>query len=246
MAGEPDMNESPPERGRRVIDVLTAKGVELGFEVVCEYPVQGGRLDVVWLLPGTAAIPGVGAPLPVVGFEVESSWRTRKHLKGDYLNLCDLGAALGVIVLLGEGGDVEGTRRFAQAMVARPGPRVLVWSEEDIQRLVTGKAAASAWSSKATEPAGPVAAGAGEELHTGKYHALWAWLRDQPGERIGVRFAEIEEIIGLPLPTSCRKHPAPWSSYEASAVARAIQDAGWSATGVNLEHEDLVLMRRAR
>jgi hypothetical protein len=71
------------------------------------------------------------------------------------------------------------------------------------------------------------------------------------GKAFGELFAtqsptEIEEIIGLPLPPSCRKRPAHWSSYEASAVAPAIQDADWSATGVNLEHEDIVLMRRAR
>jgi len=185
----------------------------------------------------------VDAPLPVVGFEVESSWRTRKHLKGDYLNLCDLGAALGVIVLLGEGGDVEGTRRFAQAMVDRPGPRVMVWSEKDVERLVIGRAAAGSGSGRTAEPAEPVAVGAGDEVHTGKYAGLWAWLRDQPGERLSVRFAEIEEIIGMPLPRSCRKHAAHWSSHEGSAVARAIQDAGWAATNVNLEQENIVLIR---
>src|SRR6266536_6694578 len=79
--GRSSMEESASERGRRVINALSAKGAELGFTTVCEYPVQGGRLDVVWLLPATTAIPGVGEPLPVAGFEVESSWRTRKHLK---------------------------------------------------------------------------------------------------------------------------------------------------------------------
>ncbi len=63
------MAEPAPERGRRVIDVLEAKGVQLGFTTAREYPVQGGRLDVVWLLPATTTIPGVDAPLPVVGFE---------------------------------------------------------------------------------------------------------------------------------------------------------------------------------
>jgi hypothetical protein len=85
------------------------------------------------------------------------------------------------------------------------------------QRLVTGKAAASAWSSKAAEPAEPVAAGAGEELHTGKYHSLWDGCVTSPGERIRVTFAEIEEIIGLPFrrrvgstrPTGGRTRRAP-------------------------------------
>lgn len=77
-------------RGRRVLAMLVAKGAELGFDVQREYPVQGGRLDLVWLLPAATAMPGPHERLPVVGFEVESSWRTRKHLKGDWLNLHDL------------------------------------------------------------------------------------------------------------------------------------------------------------
>ena len=240
------MDEPVSERGRRVIDALEVNGVQFGFTTAREYPVQGGRLDVVWLLPATTAIPGVDAPLPVVGFEVESSWRTRKHLKGDYLNLHDLGAALGVIVLLGDGDDVNATRRFAQTMVDRPGPRVLVWSEQDVQQLLTGTVAGGAPAATVADPSKPVPADADEQAHAGKYRALWAWLRDQPGERLPVRFAEIEEVIGMPLPPSCRKHPAHWSSYEGSAVARAIRDAGWVATSVNVEHEQLVLVRRPR
>jgi hypothetical protein len=237
-------NESASQRGRRVLEALATKGVELGFTVAREYPVQGGRLDLVWLLAVTSAIPGVDAPLPVVGFEVESSWRTRKHLKGDYLNLHDLGAALGVIVPLGEGDDIDATQRFAQAMVDRPGPRVLVWSEAEVQRLVTGKPDGGAGSATVAECGGRVPVGADKPAHAGKYRGLWAWLRDQPGERLPAAFAEIEEIIGMPLPSSCRRHPAHWSSYEGSAVARAIQDAGWVATSVDLEHQQLVLTRR--
>jgi hypothetical protein len=36
------------------------------------------------------------------------------------------------------------------------------------------------------------------------------------------------------LPDSCRDHPAHWHSYEGSAVARAIIDAGWHASQVDL------------
>jgi hypothetical protein len=34
----------------------------------------------------------------VAGFEIESSWRTRKHVKGDLLDLQDAGVALGVVL----------------------------------------------------------------------------------------------------------------------------------------------------
>jgi hypothetical protein len=124
------------ERGRHATEALLRKGVELGFEAMAEYPVQGGRLDVVWLLHPNVMIPGLDGGLPIAGFEIESSWRTRKHIKGDYLNLADLGAALGVIVLLGDGEDVAATRRFANILVDRPGPRVLVWSEREIDLLM--------------------------------------------------------------------------------------------------------------
>jgi hypothetical protein len=134
-------DETASARGRRVVEELSVKGSELGFVVQREYPVTGGRLDVVWLLPTLDALPGVGRPVPIVGFEIESSWRTRKHLKGDYLNLYDLGASVGVLVLLGDGDDVESTRRFAQNLVARPGPRVLVWSEQDVKNLTDGRRA---------------------------------------------------------------------------------------------------------
>ena len=129
-------SDEASERGRKVAEALLRKGGELGFEAVAEYPVQGGRLDVVWLLRPAMTIPGVDEALPIVGFEIESSWRTRKHIKGDYLNLADLGAALGVIVLLGDGKDVDATRRFASILVDRPGSRILVWSERDVDVLM--------------------------------------------------------------------------------------------------------------
>ena len=141
MTLEPGTAEPATQRGRRVVDVLARAGRKLGFEVAHEYPVPGGRIDLVWLLPATTAIPGVDAPLPAVGFEIESSWRTRKHIKGDYLNLHDLAASLGVIVLLGDGDEVEATRRFAQTMADRPGPRVVVWSELDVERLASTRRA---------------------------------------------------------------------------------------------------------
>jgi len=57
-------------------------------------------------------------------------------------------------------------------------------------------------------------------------------------------FAEIEEVIGMPLPPSCRKHPAHWSGYEGSAVARAIRDAGYRAVQVDLVRETFTFVRR--
>jgi hypothetical protein len=122
-------------------------------------------------------------------------------------------------------------RRFASILVDRPGPRVLAWSERDIDLLIrqtpVGAGRPDPAAQRIHEPATP-------SSHAGKYRALWAWLRDLPGDRIPPAFAEIEEIIGVPLPPSCRRHTAHWSSYDGSAVARAIHDAGWIATEVNI------------
>jgi hypothetical protein len=130
MAGE----ETATERGRRIIQALLRKGLDLGFEAEAEYPVQGGRLDVVWLLRPAVDIPGLDQPLPIAAFEAESSRRPYKHIKVDYLNLVDMGAALGVIVLLGKD-EVEAKRRFAKTLVNRPSPRVLIWSDQDVDSL---------------------------------------------------------------------------------------------------------------
>lgn len=136
----PPATEQASDLGREVVSTLIERGHEFGFDASTEVPVRGGRIDVVWFFPNLI-LPGVTDPLPAVAFEVESSWRTRKHIKGDYLNLFDLGASLGVIVLLGAGEEVASTRRFAQGLVDRPGPRVAVWSEAEVDALVQGTSA---------------------------------------------------------------------------------------------------------
>jgi hypothetical protein len=106
--------------------------------------------------------------LPAVAFEVESSWRTRKHIKGDFVNPFDLGASLGVIVLLGAGEGVESTRRFARTLVDRPGARVAVWSETEVERSRrvarwrwSNPRARSATATRASTPESTTASGPG-------------------------------------------------------------------------------------
>jgi hypothetical protein len=59
---------------------------------------------------------------------------------------------------------------------------------------------------------------------------LCAWLHDLPDDHVPAAFTDVEEIIGIPLPPSCRRHAPHWSSYDGSAVVRAIHDADWIAT----------------
>jgi hypothetical protein len=79
--------------------------------------------------------------------------------------------------------------------------------------------------------------------HTGKYRALWRWLRQQPGEDISLSFAQVEQILDGPLPPSARNHLAHWYNYSGSALVRAIRDAGWKATRVNLPNEHVTFVQ---
>jgi hypothetical protein len=83
----------------------------------------------------------------------------------------------------------------------------------------------------------------GRQEHHGKYRPLWKWLGDQRVDEVATSFEEIERILGFSLPPSCRRHQPHWHSYEGSAVVRAIVDAGWRASGVNIERERVTFVR---
>lgn len=84
----------------------------------------------------------------------------------------------------------------------------------------------------------------GEESHTGKYRELWRWLKGQSGDRVELSFTQVEQILGFPLPPSCRVHLAHWYGFDGSAVARAVHDAGWKASAVSLEQESVAFVPR--
>jgi hypothetical protein len=81
--------------------------------------------------------------------------------------------------------------------------------------------------------------------HTGKYRALWRWLRQQPGTDISLSFAQVEQILDGPLPPSARNYLVHWYSYDGSALGRAIRDAGWKATQVHLTDEQVTFVQTA-
>jgi hypothetical protein len=248
-------DEIASERGRRVIGLLERAGTAYGFEVRKEYRIPGGRIDVAWLW--NSPVPGAEGELPIVAFEVESSWRTRKHIKGDLLNLQDTCPLVGVLVLLGEGRDVEGTRRFASEFANRPGCRIVVWSEEDVNALVAASAnpdAADAPSGDAQNDAKPDPVSHASDTvatvpttvgsrHSGKYQDLWRWLLRQQASPVVASFSQIEQILGFPLPASCRRHLPHWYGYDGTAVGRAIRDAGWRVRDVDLEGETVIFYR---
>jgi len=243
-----DEHDGHPEAtvlNQELTALLVEVGQQMGWTVRTEYRVPGGRLDVVWLWEPATPIPGVADPIPIVGFEIESSWRTRKHVKGDLLNLQDAGVSLGVIVLAGADTRDDSLRRFAIALVDRPGAKVLIWTDADVSALAAGEQLPDSLTRGATAvpDAGLMTASASSTTqprqgevanHTGKYRQLWEWLRNQERRELAVTFADIEQVLGFPLPDSCRDHVAHWHSYQGSAVARAIIDAGWHAARVQL------------
>ncbi|MFH0848836.1 MAG: hypothetical protein V1857_04985 [archaeon] len=131
------------KQAEETLTFLEATGKRLGFKVDRNYPHWVGDLDLVWYLE--MSLPGLElGRLPVVGFEIETSWRTRKHVKGDVYNLQQLHPSLSIVILLKKGfkdegkfrGLLEATKRYAE----HAGCRTLVWTEEELERLkaVTG------------------------------------------------------------------------------------------------------------
>ncbi len=232
---------------QRLTKIVVDVGQSMEFEVVTDYGVPGGRLDLVWSWVPPSPVPGLVAPVPVVGFEIEPGWQNRKHVKGDLLNLRDAGVALGVIVLAGVDPNDDSLRRFATALVNRPGPRILVWTEEDLNALAAEQppwdgieSGAHQQAPEALSPFG-ITYAPGAVQHTGRYRPLSEWLRRQDGHPISLTFEELEERTGITLPEPCRHHVSQWNSYQDSVVARAIIDAGWYAGEVSLEAATVVL-----
>ena len=198
---------------------------------------------MVWSCDVDMAIVGVEGPVPVVAFEVESSWRTRKHVKGDLLNIMDSGASVGVIVLAGTDVKDDSLVNFARSLVERRGQDVRVWTADDVRALTEAQDHVE-WEAQVVDEA----LEAPERMsslaqHSGKYVELWRWLVGEARNEFTATFEEIEDRIGAPLPPSCKKHQAHWLGYKGTAVGRAIRDAGWHASQVDLERHTVMLSK---
>jgi Protein of unknown function DUF262/Protein of unknown function (DUF1524) len=79
--------------------------------------------------------------------------------------------------------------------------------------------------------------------HEGKYRALWRWLRLQDSDEIRLSFADVEQILAMPLPPAARNHKTHWYGYRGTALGRAIRDAGWKASQVNLTDERVTFVK---
>lgn len=77
-----------------------------------------------------------------------------------------------------------------------------------------------------------------------KYESLGQFLKARREERIPMTFAEIERIIGAPLPPSAHKHRPWWSNNGAnSALTRVWLEAGYKSEQVDMAGRRLVFRR---
>jgi hypothetical protein len=77
-----------------------------------------------------------------------------------------------------------------------------------------------------------------------KYTPLEIFLRDQRRDLVPMTFAEIEHVIGAPLPPSARKHRPWWSNNpKNSVITAAWLNAGFRTEEVSMEDERLTFRR---
>jgi len=138
----PNRASSLVEIYNEVIEKLQRIGKKLGFKAENGVRIEGGEIDHVWFIDFGTALPYFGSKIPVIGFEIETSWRTSKHIKGDIFNLITLNSAFGVVLFLKAGfrnesqfkGHIEAAKRYAESFGGRR--KIVVWSEEDINNLL--------------------------------------------------------------------------------------------------------------
>ncbi len=70
-----------------------------------------------------------------------------------------------------------------------------------------------------------------------RYAPLLKYLsaRAQDEQVLELSFAQLEEILGAPLPPSARTHRAWWANAKANARAAGWMGAGWKVAGIDLK-----------
>jgi hypothetical protein len=77
-----------------------------------------------------------------------------------------------------------------------------------------------------------------------KYAPLTKHLQAQSADRVPMTFAELEQVLGFPLPPSSRKHRAWWANDPHGHVnAKAWRAAGYRADSVDLADARLEFVR---
>ena len=125
-----------------VLNKLESIGERLGFISEKEHRTEMGIIDFDWFVDKSYF-----KRIPIIGFEIETSWRTRKHLKGDIMNLLSLSPAIGIILLLKSGfsnigdfekeadfkGNLKAVEKYAKSFGGVS--KILVWTEDEVNKL---------------------------------------------------------------------------------------------------------------
>lgn len=107
--------------------------------------------------------------------------------------------------------------------------------------------APSAPTRPATRRPRPQPPGAGGQVvpPAGRYRPLYEHLQQLDGPRWQATFAQVEQILGAPLPASARRHPAWWANSTGSHPhARAWLAVGFHITDVHPAAERVTFVRR--
>jgi hypothetical protein len=78
----------------------------------------------------------------------------------------------------------------------------------------------------------------------GKYEPLTHYLENRSEEIWDARFADVERVLGFPLPPSAHEYPAWWANQEPGhSQTRGWRDAGWETGRVDLAGKRLRFVR---
>ena len=81
----------------------------------------------------------------------------------------------------------------------------------------------------------------------GKYEPLALYLENQTGGIWDARFADIERVLGFPLPRSAHEYPAWWANQEPGhSQTQGWRSAGWETSQVDLAAKKVRFKRRER
>jgi hypothetical protein len=81
-----------------------------------------------------------------------------------------------------------------------------------------------------------------------KYEPLRRYLEGQAADSVNADFAQLERILGFPLPPSAYRHQAWWANeaHGSHSHSRSWQDAGWETSLVNTARKTVRFQRRRR
>ncbi|WP_068078458.1 DUF7662 domain-containing protein [Novosphingobium lentum] len=80
----------------------------------------------------------------------------------------------------------------------------------------------------------------------GKYDPLTHYLETRPEEIWDARFAEVERVLGFPLPRSAHEYPAWWANQEPGhSQTQGWRGAGWETSQVDLASKKVRFTRRS-